>query len=298
MAMRAPGEIKALTQIAPPDISVITNIAPVHLQFFKSIEEIALAKKEILEGTKALGIAIFNWDDPWIRKIAKDWKGDKLRFGSSSECDVRALNIQQTGWEGLSFELGYGQKLKKIHFPFFYESYLYNFLAAATISYALSVPLADILTQVKTLKPFSMRGTVIILKRNIKLIDDSYNSNPKGLESVLKGLAGLPSKRKIVILADMLELGEQEIDYHAQAGRLVFKLGYDILITVGSLSQHIKEGALSSGMRRDQIFSFKDSEEAAKKIWPLLKEDDLVLVKGSRGMKTETIVENLKTKGS
>ena len=147
----------------------------------RSIEEIALAKKEILEGTKAQGIAIFNWDDPWIRKIATDWKGDKLRFGSSSECDVRALNIQQTGWEGLSFELGYGQKLKKIHFPFFYESYLYNFLAAATISYALSVPLADILTQVKTLKPFSMRGTVITLKRNIKLIDDSYNSNPKDI---------------------------------------------------------------------------------------------------------------------
>lgn len=297
MAMSAPGEIRALTRIAPPDVAVITNVNPVHLQFFKSTEEIAEAKKEILEGIKTGGIAVLNGDDPQIKKIARDWKGKKILFGLSSECDIRAQNIQKLGFEGMLFKISYGQRQEKIHFPFFYESSLYNLLAASAIAYSLSVPFENILDKIKTLKPFPKRGVLIPLKRNIKLVDDSYNSNPRALETALKALAELPSKRKVAVLGDMLELGEKEAKFHTQAGKRVAKWGWDCLVTVGPLSLHMAEGASSSGMKRNQIFSFKDSEEAAEEIWTLVHDGDLILVKGSRKIKTEKIVEKLKSTG-
>jgi UDP-N-acetylmuramoyl-tripeptide--D-alanyl-D-alanine ligase len=294
MAMSAPGEIRTLTRIAPPDIAVITNIKPVHLQFFNSIDEIALAKKEILEGAKNDGIAVLNGDDPLVKKIAEDRKGKKILFGLSGECEVRARNIQKNGWEGMAFELKYGNREEKISLPFFYESHLYNFLAAAASAKALSVPFEDILPQIIKLKLMPNRGTLVRLAKNIKLIDDSYNSNPAALESALKALTPLPSKRKIAVLGDMLELGEKEVEYHIQAGRQVAEWGWDVLVTVGILSQHMAEGALSSGMQADQIFSFKNSEEAAEEILPLVQEGDLILVKSSRKIKIEKIVEKLK----
>jgi UDP-N-acetylmuramoyl-tripeptide--D-alanyl-D-alanine ligase len=294
MAMSAPGEIKTLTRIAPPDIAVITNIKPVHLQFFKSMEEIALAKKEILEGTKNDGIAVLNGDDTLVKKIAEGWKGNKILFGLSAECEVRAQQIQKFGWQGMSFELKYGNSKEKISLPFFYESHLYNFLAAAAAARALSVPLEDILPQIITLQLMPNRGALVRLGKNIRLIDDSYNSNPAALEAALEALAPLPSKRKVAVLGDMLELGEKEVEYHIQAGRQVAEWGWGMLVTVGNLSLHMAEGALSSGMRADQVISFKNSEEASEEISSLIQEEDLVLVKASRKIETEKIVERLK----
>ena len=297
MAMSHKGEIRTLTQIAPPDIAVLTNIKPVHLQFFNSINEIALAKKEILEGTKKNGTAVLNGDDLLVKKVAEGWKGRTLTFGFSKECDIRAQNIKKIGWEGTSFKLRFGNKQGKIVLPFFYEGYLYNLLAAAAVNCALSVPFENTLSQIASLEPLPKRGTLVCLRNNIKLIDDSYNSNPAALESVLKGLADLPSKRKIAVLGDMLELGKREVAYHIQAGKQVVKWGWDILITVGPLSKHMVKGALSAGKRKNQMFSFKNSREAAEEIWPLIREGDLILVKGSRGTKTEKIVKKLKLKG-
>jgi len=232
MAMSAPGEIRALTRIAAPDVAVITNISPVHLQFFKSIEEIELAKKEILEGTKKDGTAVLNGDDLRIEKISQDWKGRKILFGLSSHCEIRVQEIQKLGFEGMHFELVYGENKRTIRFPFFYESYLYNFLAAAAVGYSLSVPEDDIVDSIKNLELFPRRGILISLQKNIKLFDDSYNSNPKGLESALKGLADLPSKRRVAVLGDMLELGEDEVEFHIQAGKQVAR--FDKMKSEGS----------------------------------------------------------------
>jgi UDP-N-acetylmuramoyl-tripeptide--D-alanyl-D-alanine ligase len=297
MAMSGPGEIAALTRIAPPDVAVITNINPVHLQFFRSIEEIALVKKEILEGTKNGGTAVLNGDDLLVKKIAEGWKGKKLLFGLSEECDIRARNIQKTEWQGISFDLVYGKEQEKTCSPFFYDSYLYNLLAACAAGYALQESFADILAQIKNLKPLPTRGNLISLDKKTKLIDDSYNSNPAALESALRGLASLPAGRKVAVLGDMLELGEKEVQYHIRAGRQAAEWGWNILITVGTLSRHMIEGALSSGMKEDRVFSFNSSEEAAEKIESLVQEGDLILVKGSRKIKTEKIVEKLKLKG-
>lgn len=296
MGMNHPGEIKLLTRLAPPDVAVITNINPVHLEFFDNMEAIAAAKKEILLGAKDNAVAVLNGDDSRIKAISADWKGQKILFGLSKETDIRAENIRTSGSAGLSLDLVYGWNKARVNVPFFYETYLYNFLAAAGTARALSVPLDDILTQAPGLTPLPMRGT-LLRRDKITVVDDSYNSNPIALESALKDSTRIAARRRVAVLGDMLELGVHEAHFHREAGRQAAAAGWDVLVTIGERSRAMVEGALEAGMSEDRIYSFADSEEAAEKIWSIIREGDLILVKGSRGIKTERILERFKEEG-
>jgi len=297
MGMSHKGEIQALTQIAPPDVAVILNIKPVHLEYFESIEDIALAKKEILLGTKPEGTAVLNAEDRRVLDIAKDWTGKKILFGLSGQCDIRAREIKKLGMEGMVFQLIYGSDSAEVKLPFLYDSYLENFLAAVGVACAYSVPLQNILNRIQNLEPFTQRGVHHRLEGDTHLIDDSYNSNPAALETALKSLAAAPCQRKIAVLGDMLELGKQEAEFHRQAGRTVVRNNWDLLITVGPLSRHTAEGALLEGLKKENIISFDNSIEAAEKINELIRKGDLVLIKGSRGIKMEKIVKILLSEG-
>jgi UDP-N-acetylmuramoyl-tripeptide--D-alanyl-D-alanine ligase len=294
MGTSGPGEIRTLTGIAPPDIAVITNINPVHLEFFRSLEAIASAKREILEGAKKDAVAVLNGDDPLVQKIGRDWGGKRLTFGFSPACDIRASAIRKLGTDGMTFEIRLEGRTQQVHFPFFYEEYLSNLLAAVGVGHALSLPLDLMVGRIPRLAPFSGRGGLIRLGRGLRLIDDSYNSNPKALEAALKGLASLPAKRKIAVLGDMLELGPAEAEFHRQAGRQVAENGWNVLLAVGPLAHHIAEGAAAAGLPTAQILTFSTSDEAAARLPGLVEAGDLILVKGSRGMKTERVVERLK----
>ncbi len=293
MGMSHQGEIQALTQIAPPDVAVILNIKPVHLEFFESIEDIALAKKEILQGTHSYGTAVLNADDQRVLEMAKDWNGKKILFGHTKQCDIRAQKKKRMGMEGIIFQLSYGPESAEVKLPFLYDSYLENFLAALGVAYAYSVPFKNILDHIPNLEPFLQRGVHHRLEGNIHLIDDSYNSNPAALESVLESLGVSPCERKIAVLGDMLELGNLEAEFHRQAGREVAKNNWNLLITVGPLGRYMAEGALLEGLKRDSIFSFDNSSEAAAKIGELIQKGDLILIKGSRGTRMEKIVKIL-----
>lgn len=294
MGMSARGEIEALTHLAPPDISVITNVSPVHLEFLGSLEEIARAKKEILEGTKDGGVAVLNGDDPRVDKMTRDWKGPRITFGFGAKCDVRASRLQKKGFQGITFELSFDEKKQEAFFPFFYEDYVYNLLAAVAVSYVLGLPAEAMAETIPQLKPFPRRGVLIELPSSIKLIDDTYNSNPRALASALKSLADLPVPRRVAVLGDMLELGAKEKKFHLQAGEQVVAFGWDLLVTVGQRSLHLAEGARRAGLASHAIHSFASTETAAAELVSLLKEGDLVLVKGSRGMRMELIVDRLK----
>ena len=296
MGMSHKGEIRDLTRIASPDVAVITNIKPVHLEFFENIDSIALAKQEILLGSKPDGIAVLNAEDPLVLNIAKEWKGRKILFGLSDRCDVRALKLTKLGLEGIAFQLVYGEDSAEVQLPFLYDSYLENFLAAAGVAYAYSVPLKNILDGLENLEPFTQRGVHHRLEGDVHLIDDSYNSNPAALDTALKSLAASPSQRKIAVLGDMLELGNQEKEFHRQAGQAVAKYGWDLLITVGPLSRYTAEGALQEGLPPKNIITFDSANEAADKIKNILERGDLILIKGSRGMTMETIVKVLLAK--
>ncbi len=297
MGMSAPGEIRTLTKIAPPDVAVITNINPVHLQFFRSMEEIALAKLEILEGAKDAATAVLNGDDPLVKAVANGWPGRRITFGFSPAAEVRAEDVRHRGYEGVSFTLCYGEKKDRVEFPFVNEAYICNLLAAAAVARAFGLELDEIAPAIAALKPFAMRGVLAELPGGIRLYDDSYNSSPRALESALKSLAALPARRRVAVLADMLELGEREIELHERAGEIVARLGWDVLVTVGPLAAWIASGAAAAGMRRSDIHSFPDSDAAGGAVAALLREGDLVLVKGSRGMKTEKIIDRLRAKG-
>jgi UDP-N-acetylmuramoyl-tripeptide--D-alanyl-D-alanine ligase len=142
-----------------------------------------------------------------------------------------------------------------------------------------------------------MRGAVVETGGGIRVYDDSYNSNPRALDAALKSLAALPAARKVAVLADMLELGEGEREFHRRAGETVARTGWDVLVAVGPLAAFIAEGAAAAGLTAGAIHRFDDAKAAAGAIAGIVRDGDLVLVKGSRGMKTEAVVEALKARG-
>lgn len=291
--MSAPGEITELTKIAPPDVAVITNIHPVHMEFFESLEKIALAKQEILAGMKPGGTAVLNRDDPLIRKMSTEKAAKVINFGTNGTGDIRTRDIHIQGWEKITFDLYYSGQFHRASIPFFNRGYLYNFLAAAAVSLEYSLPAETVVSRGAELRPFDMRGRLLFLSREIKLIDDSYNSNPSALNEALKSLAVLPGKRKIAVLGDMLELGKKTEQYHLQAGQTAAKLGIDMLVTAGKLAALMAEGARRAGMPEQRIYSCADSTEAADKFSPLVKPGDVILVKGSRGIHMENVIHKL-----
>jgi UDP-N-acetylmuramoyl-tripeptide--D-alanyl-D-alanine ligase len=294
MGTSGPGEIRALTRIAPPDIAVITNINAVHLAFFHSLEATASAKKEILDGAKESATAVLNGDDPLVQKISREWRGRRLSFGFSPACDVRASGLRKLGADGMTFELNLEGRAKRVRFAFFYEEYLSNLLAAVGAGHALSVPFEAMADEIPRLSPFLGRGGLIQLGRGLRIIDDSYNSNPRALEAALRGLVSLPAKRRVAVLGDMLELGPTEADFHRQAGRQVAVNGWNLLLAVGPLARYIAEGAAAAGMPTARIMTCANSDEAAALVSTLIEDGDLILVKGSRGIRIERVVEKLK----
>ncbi|TFG54762.1 MAG: UDP-N-acetylmuramoyl-tripeptide--D-alanyl-D-alanine ligase [Candidatus Aminicenantes bacterium] len=296
MGMSAAGELRTLTRIAPPDVAVITNVSPVHLQFFKGLDDIALAKKEILDGAKPGAAAVLNGDDPLVMKIASRFPGRKVTFGRTPGCDIRAEDVRSRGYSGFEFLLRYGRESAPIAFPFVNDAAVSNLLAASAVCLAFGLQLEEIRPAILALQPFSGRGT-LVETGGVKVYDDSYNSNPRALEAALKSLAVLPAARKVAVLADMLELGEGEKEFHRLAGEVAARAGWDVIVAVGPLAALIAEGAAGTGMSAAAIHRFADAEAATAAIPDIVRDGDLVLVKGSRGMRTETIVDKLKARG-
>ena len=294
MAMSAAGEILRLTRIAPPDIAVITNISPVHLAFFEDIEGIARAKKEILDGAKKSAKAVLNADDARVMDIARGFRGDKILFGFAEGCTVRASNIAFRGLEGMTFDLKYGNRRTAVRLPFFTEGYLENYLAAAGVAYGLFLSLEEVAARTEELEPSPRRGMLYRLKKDIVLVDDSYNSNPRAMEAALRGLARLPAKRKVAVLGDMLELGSREAEFHVQAGRQVAASGWQRLVTIGPLGRHTVDGAREAGLDPERCLSLTDADEACRLVPDLVEPGDLVLVKGSRGMRTDKVADRIR----
>lgn len=291
------GEVLTLTRIAQPDIAIICNVYPVHMEFFKNIHQIADAKKEILDGMNPGGTAVLNGDQPLILSMMKSLRKKPVLFGLTDKCDVRACNIHVHSLEKISFDFICMGCRARTFIPFSNRGYLYNFLAAAGAASVLSVPFEEIVETGKKLKPSDNRWEILCLADNIKVINDSYNSNPAALEEALKSLSVQNGGRKIAVLGDMLELGDRQEDFHRAAGKSAVQNGIDMLITVGPLAKYMAEGALDSGMVLHNIHSFSDSEEAAREMPSLLRQNDIVLIKGSRGVKIEKIVHALKKGG-
>ena len=290
LGMNQPGEIGFLTQLVQPDFGLVTNIGPAHLEAFGSLEKIAQAKFELVDNLKEDKTAILNIDDQFCQKRKEIEKRKVITFGVKTFADFKADGVRMNDNGEVSFSINH--KIS-VNLKLLGEHNVYNALSAFAVGELLFVPREKIKEALENYQPQHLRMELLEMD-GIKIINDSYNSNPASMDSALKTLKEIKtSGRKIAVLGDMLELGEQAEKLHKEVGEKVFQKQVDLLLTVGELASSIVQGALNSGMKKNKVFSFKDNQEASFYLKENLKKGDLVLVKGSRRMKMEEIVSDL-----
>jgi UDP-N-acetylmuramoyl-tripeptide--D-alanyl-D-alanine ligase len=293
MGMNHKGEIAELTAIAPPDVGVVTIVAPAHLEFFGSIDEIAEAKGEIVAGIVPGGVAVLNADDERVAGMAAlRYDIFNVTFGIDREADVMAVDIQTHGFEGSRFTLVTPRGRIPARLPLAGRHNLYNALAAAAVADHYQVPLDEVAAALTETRPAKMRGEILRFRGGFTIIDDSYNSNPRALGEMVATLCASPeASRKIVVAGEMLELGKEGGRLHREAGREIARLGVDRLIGVRGLAKEIVAGAREAGVEGTFV---ETPEEAAGILIRDTRAGDLILVKGSRGVKTEIVVQRVR----
>jgi len=291
MGMSAAGELSGLTRIARPDVAVITNVAAVHLEFFDSVDAIALAKAEILEGLRPFGAAVLNWDDERTRRIGQEHKGDVVWFGRDRICDVSAESLRGTV-HGMRFDLRIETKRHDVFLPLPGPHFVQNFLAAAAAAHRLGVSAEQIAERATHLKAASRRGQVSRLQQAITLLDDSYNSNPVAVQAAVAALGMAAEGRRVAFLGDMLELGKETGRLHEETGEKVAEL-LDVVVAVGPQSASLLKGAGKAGLSKEKLFWFADAAAAAAAAPDIVRSGDAVLVKGSRGVRMEQVADAL-----
>jgi UDP-N-acetylmuramoyl-tripeptide--D-alanyl-D-alanine ligase len=291
MGMSSPThEIRRLCEITPPDIGVELMIAPVHLEYLGSIENIAAAKAELIEGLKPGGVAVLNADDEWVIKMRHKHRGRTITFGIENAADVTAREID-TGHLGvIKFRLQTPLGEAQATLPMSGRHNLMNALAAAAVATCFELKPWQIAAALSTAKPPRMRGEVLDFAAGFTVVDDSYNSNPRSLLNMVRTITegGVNARRRIVIAGEMLELGPDEAALHREAGREIGRAGVNVLWGVRGLGAAIVAGAKEAGLNETRFF--ETSDEAARALVEEVREGDLVLVKGSRGVATDRIV--------
>ncbi|MCX6549972.1 MAG: UDP-N-acetylmuramoyl-tripeptide--D-alanyl-D-alanine ligase [Acidobacteria bacterium] len=295
LGMNHAGEIRALVRLAAPDVRVWTLVAEVHSAFFPSIEAIADAKAEILDGATASSLVVANAGDPLVMARVSSTPARVMTFGIDVAADVRATDVVDRGLAGTRATLTTPHGTAAMRMPLLGRGHLANALAAAAVATHFGVPLADIVETMAAFKPAPRRGEVWRL-HGITIVDDSYNSNPRALERTLEAIAAEQDcARRIAVLGEMLELGWQSEALHAFCGRAAARAGLAKLITVGvAPAVAMARAAVESGMPASAVAHVPTSQDAAALLAGALRSGDLVLVKGSRGIRTDVVVDRVK----
>ena len=295
LGMNHVGEISTLVAIADPDVRVWTNVGDAHLGFFESPDAIADAKAEILEGAEPHDVLVCNADDPRVMTRAARFAGRVITFGESERATVCARDIEDRGIDGMRAYVVAPAGECVIETPLLGRGNLSNVLAATAVALEFGVPLHTIASRAAALRPADRRGAVHRLRGGITLIDDSYNSSPAALKRAIDVIAkeGRAS-RKVAVLGEMLELGDHAIALHQDSGRIAASAGLRLLFAIGGApARALAEAAMTSGMSQTSVIYFVKSEQAAPAIAAALRSGDLVLVKGSRGTRTDLIADRI-----
>ena len=295
MGMSSPThEIQRLCKITPPDVAVELMVAPVHLEYLGTIENIAAAKAELIEGLKPGGTAILNADDALVMKMREKHQGPTLTFGIDNAADVSAVDINTQSLGRIDFRLRTPLGEAQASLGMSGRHNLSNALAASAVGTAFSLTAEEIARALSSAQPPKMRGEVFDFAAGFTVIDDSYNSNPRSLLNMVRTMAegGRGRKRLVVIAGEMLELGPDEVALHREAGREIASYGIDVLWGVRGLAREIVAGAKEAGLSAGKFLN--SSDEAAAELIKEIEEGDLILVKGSRGVATDKIVKALR----
>jgi len=296
MGMSGFGEISYLASIVKPDIAVITNIGLSHIEKLGSRQNILKAKMEIFEGLRENGTVILNGDDNLLNGLRDLLRFKTVYYGMGEGLDYSAYNVKTAGEHGTRFEISMGCRdySVEIHVPGVHN--VYNALAAIAVGRELKVSEDMIIKGIAEFNPGKMRLNIISHK-GMKVINDAYNASPQSMEAaldVLKDMTG--AGRKIAVLGDMLEMGEYASRVHYDVGKFAVSRGIEYIITVGVNGRDIGLGALKAGAEPGKVISFENNSDAAGFLADFVKAGDVVLVKGSRRMKMEEIVERLTDK--
>lgn len=292
LGMNAPGEIARLGGICKPDIGVITNIGPAHLKGVGSIEGVMRAKGELLDKIKAGGTAVLNADDHRVLHLARRTSVNVIFFGIADEAASRAERIINTE-SGISFTLVLPEETIPIDLKIPGIFMVSNALAAAAVGYKLGLSAKEIKTGLEDFKPVGGRMNILRTDMGINLIDDTYNANPGSMEAALKTLIALKkNNRGIFIIGDMFELGRHAEQMHEEIGALAAGSDISMLYATGEFAETVAAGAAGGGMESGNIFT-GSKKEIIDDLTGRLRTNDWVLVKGSRAMEMEEIVERL-----
>jgi UDP-N-acetylmuramoyl-tripeptide--D-alanyl-D-alanine ligase len=290
MGMSAVGEIDLLARLVSPDVGVITNVGPAHLEFLGTMDRVAEAKAEVLGNLKTDGAAVLNADDRYFETLRKKWSGRVISFGIEAGADVSASDIRQDK-DFTDFTLSVADQKVKVRLRTVGRHNIYNALAAAAAATAAGMTLDAVKYGLDDFAPVAMRSELKLVHGRTVLAD-YYNANPGSVKAALETLVSLRTgMQSIAVLGDMLELGDATEEAHREIGRTAARLGISVLIAVGALSKYMLEGAYERGMPKNRLFAAGSHTEAADLLKKHSKNGDAVLIKGSRGMKMEKILE-------
>jgi UDP-N-acetylmuramoyl-tripeptide--D-alanyl-D-alanine ligase len=295
LGMNHAGEISTLVGIAQPDIRVWTNVGDAHVGFFGSVDAIADAKAEILEGATADTVLVANADDDRIAARTSNFAGRQVTFGIDRRATVCVDSLVDRGIDGMSARVKTPRGSMDLATPLLGRGNLANVLAATAVAVECDVPLAAIAERALRLQAASHRGQVMRLSRGIVVIDDSYNASPAATRRALDVLrAAEQGSRRVAVLGEMLELGERAAELHTSVGRAAAS-SVDLLIAVGGdAASALADAAVAAGLPPAQVQHVANSETAADLAVSAIRPGDVILVKGSRGVRTDKVVERLK----
>jgi UDP-N-acetylmuramoyl-tripeptide--D-alanyl-D-alanine ligase len=296
MGMNHRGEIGRLTAIAEPRVGLVTNAFPAHLEGLGTVDGVADAKGELYKGLAADGIVVANADDPRMLHRARKSGRRVLTFsgGKDREADVVVLDVLSQDPDGMRFLLGVGTKELEVRLPLVGEHNAVNAAAAAAVALALGCTDREIVRGLLDVRPVGRRLRIERLPSGVLLVDDCYNANPASMKAALLTLRQLAGGgRALAALGDMLELGTAEWDLHRELGRDAAAAGLAALAAFGPRARLTRDAAVEAGLAPPDAFHTEDPRALAAFLRDRLRPGDVLLVKGSRGMKLERLVEAL-----
>jgi len=296
LGMRGFGEIKRLSMIAQPDIALITNIGISHMERLGSKQNILKAKLEILEGLNEKGILVLNGDDSLLRALDGLTEYDIRFYGIMDKADYNAYDIKSQGERGTVFNTVIEGYEYQVYVPLPGMHNIYNALAAIAVGIELNIPPEAVINGIAEAKASELRLNIMEIG-DIKVINDAYNACPDSMKASLDILSEAEGKnKKIAVLGDMLELGENEKNEHVEIGRYAAGKNIDLIVTVGQIALHIARGAVEAGFEKSLVYTFENTDGALLFLYENIEKNDVILIKGSRYMKMEYIIEKLKEK--
>ena len=288
-----PGEIAALAGIARPTIAAVTTVSSAHTEFLGSLDDVQREKSALVQALPDDGAAVLNADDPRVRAMAAQTRARVWTVSARSAADVCALGAVRESSDGIGFEIETAEGRRPVRLRFSGRHNVTNALASAAVGSALNLSGSMIAQGLGRFRPAAMRSQVVT-HQGVHIINDCYNANPASMKAALQLLAQWsPARERIAVLGDMLELGPETDRMHRDVGQFLATQGLSRLIVSGTLGRDIAEGARQGGMTGQQINEMVDAAAAADHLKRIVRQGDVVLVKGSRGMKMEQIVQAL-----